>query len=339
MIDDFPDFEADIALAENNFPKSEKLPEAEEAEPESNLGLFPDISNEVYHAGRGISSSELKYAVKAMALYQAYKNGVVSFAESEAMRLGTAVHKMVLEAYDFGNEIVIGPKFGATKIEKEAKKAFYEENKGMTIITADQYEKCRGMTDSLLSLPEVDKIFQSGDPELSGYYIDNGGDETFIDGSYRGTNMLCKYRPDWRNNWCLPDVKTTTDISKQAFMRTIHKFGYHISAAHYLEGDRILAGQKNRTADHAGIDWHDLPDDIYKKQSVFLAVESNPPYLATMYILDPESLQLGKEIRRIALNEIKKARDTNEYPLYNNGFSQSIGVPQFAFNDSIAKSI
>lgn len=317
---DFEDFDTEVSLAENNFPKTEKLPEVETAEPESNLGLFEGISNEDYHSGRGISSSSLKYATKAMALYQAYLNKTVSFEETEAMRLGTATHKMCLEAYDFGSEIIIGPKFGRKAADKEAKKEFYEEHEGKTIITADQYEHCSRMTESIMSFPLVDEIFNSGKPELSGYYVDNGGDETFLDGSYRGTNMLCKYRPDWRTDWCLADLKTTRDISKQAFSRTIHNLQYHISAAHYLEGDRILGGD---------------PD----KQFVFLCVEPEPPYLAMVYVLDEDSLQLGKEDRRQALNAIKLARDTKEYPLYNNGIAEKIGVPQYAHFDSVKAKV
>lgn len=317
---DFEEFDADVSIAEKNFPKKAEteLPPAREYG--HDLGLFQGISNNDYHSGPGISSSALKYAVKCPALYEAYMNKRVSFQESEAMRLGTAVHKLCLEAYDFGNEIAICRKFGHGASDQAEKAEFFSANRDKTIITPDQYDQCRWMTDSLMSLPDVHYIFKDGHPELSGYYIDEGGDETFMDSSHHGTRMLCKYRPDWRTDWCLADVKTTRDITASAFSRTINNLGYHISAAHYLEGDRTLKGSENQ-------------------QFVFLCVEPEPPYLAAMYVLDDKSLTLGKELRRKALADIKHGRNTGEYALYNGGMTQEIGVPEYAFYESTKNKI
>ena len=320
-MNDFPDFDIEVIQAEAGFPEP-SAPEPEPATEKYNraLGLFSGISNDDYHDGPGISSSELKYCIKAMALYEAYQRGAVSFEETEAMRLGTAVHKMTLEAYDFGNEIVVSRKFGRKASEQIEKAEFQKENKGKTIITPDQYENCCRMTDSLLALPNMHDIFKAGHPEQSGYYIDKGGDETFMPGSERGTGMLCKYRPDWRHSNLLLDIKTTRDISAPAFSRTIHNLNYHVSAAHYLEGDRIIKGTNHN-------------------QFIFACVEPEPPYLACMYRLDTASLQLGKEQRRGALTGIKHGRETKEYPLYNNGICEEIGVPQYAHYESIKAKI
>ena len=91
---EFPDFEAEIGEIEKTFVQAdpEQAPEPERYKVE--LGLHEGISNDEYHSGPGISSSSLKYAAKAMELYQAHKQGIVSFEETEAMRLGTAVHKL-----------------------------------------------------------------------------------------------------------------------------------------------------------------------------------------------------------------------------------------------------
>lgn len=272
--------------------------------PPHELGLFDGISNDDYHRGPGISSTSLKYATKAMKLYHAYVTGKVSFQETEAMRLGTAVHKLCLEALDFSNEIVVSKKFGRTKIEQAAKAEFYAANVGKTVIDSDQYDQCRFMCDSLMALPDIGDIFADGKPEQSGFYVDRSenGDST---------NMLCKYRPDFRTDWCLFDVKTTRDISDGKFSRTILDLGYHISAAHYLEGDRILKGTTHR-------------------QFIFGGVEPEPPYLACLYVLDDDSLQLGELKRRQALAGIRHGRDTEEWPEYNHGITTSIGVPGYA---------
>jgi exodeoxyribonuclease VIII len=332
---DFPldNFDDDIAIAEENINDNNhaglEIQQTNEThgvtglhsggEPEASgagkarqtheLGIFAGISNADYHSGPGISSTSLKYADKAMALYHAHMTGQVSFQETVAMRLGTAVHALTLEALDFGEQIAVSKKFGTGKKAKEEKAEFYEANPGKTIITADDYDKCRMMRDSLMALPEIGEVFATGAPEQSGFYIDKGED-----GRNNGTGMLCKYRPDWRNDWCILDVKSTTDISAEAFSRTIAKFGYHTSAAHYLEGDRITTGTNHR-------------------QFIFAAVESEPPYLAALYVLDEESLELGEYTRRKALNGIKAGRDTGEWPLYNHGITTPIGVPSWAHNE------
>lgn len=273
--------------------------------PSHELGLFEGISNQDYQTSAGISSTTVKYADKAMVLYHQVMQGNVPFKESEAMRLGTAVHKLTLEALDFSKEIAVSKKFGRKKADQEEKAEFYAEHQGMTIIDSDQYEKCRRMRDSLMSLPDVAIIFESGKPERSGYYIDKGRD---------GTGMLCKYRPDWRTDWCLFDIKSTTDISSGKFSRTVNDFGYHISAAHYLDGDKITTG-----TDHG--------------QFIFGCVESEPPFLAITYTLGAKSLEFGRWARRNALNGIKHGRDTGEWPLYNHGITTDIEVPSYAMYD------
>lgn len=280
---------------------------AGQADKRVQLGLHAGISNAEYHAGPGISSTSIKYANKAMRLYHAHITGEVKFKETEAMRLGTAVHACTLEAMSFGEQVIVSKKFGTSDKAKKEKAEFYAAHPGKTIITADDYDKCRNMRDSLLALPDVEYIFSTGAPEMSGYYVDR-------DQHGNRTNMLCKYRPDWRNDECILDIKSTNDITKEAFKRTINNFGYHISAAHYLEGDRITMGTNHR-------------------QFVFACVEPEPPYLAILYVLDEESLELGEWLRRKALKGIKHGRDSEQWPGYNDELTTTIGVPQYALND------
>jgi exodeoxyribonuclease VIII len=271
------------------------------------LGLKSGITNNDYHSSPGISSSQLKPALKSMELYHESYLGNVPFKETEAMRLGTAVHKLTLEALDFPNEIAVSKKFGRTNAAKEEKEEFYAANKGKTIITHEQYDKCRGMRDSLMGLNEIQYIFQDGEPELSGYYKDHAAVRN------ESTYMLCKYRPDWRTDWCIADVKSTTNVSADAFSKTINEFFYHLSAAHYLEGDRVLEGTDHR-------------------QFLFLCVEPEYPYEAAIYRLGQESLELGENLRRMVLPKIKQGRETKNWPRINDGISQEIEVPAYALN-------
>ena len=297
---EFDDFETEVKTAEIEV-KPKPIKETKFPLNDSGLmplGLHDGISNADYHKGKGISSSSLKDVLRCPAYYDARKKGIVKQEESDAMNLGTAVHKLVLEPDDFESEIVVSPNFSG-KGSVAAKAEFKSENKGKTIITADQMVKCNGMRDSIMSLPESLAIFNKGKAEQSGYYID------------KETGMLCKYRPDWRTDWSLFDIKTTRDASPQKFARTIVDLGYHISAAHYLAGDK-----ETSKTDH--------------EQFIFICVEPEPPYLAVPYVLSEKSLELGYFKRRQALDLIKFCRDNDEWPTYNAGVCQQIDVPNYA---------
>jgi hypothetical protein len=309
---DFNEIDFDMLTAENMFKEKEKAP-PKEAVIYDGLGMFGGITNAEYHRRAAIGSSELKPALKSMNLYNEIKAGRVPFEETEAMKLGTATHAAILEAYDFGVQIAVSKKFGRKTADREEKAEFYAANKDKTIINDEQYEHVRRMRDSLLNLEDVQSIMATGKPEVSGFYVDRGEHNN-------GTNMLCKFRPDWENEWCISDVKTTRDVSAYAFSRTIHELNYHVSAAHYLEGSKALTGQTHN-------------------QFIFLAVEPKPPYESAVYTLNAESLELGINLRRNALDAIKLGRKTNEWPLINNGVAQSIGVPHYALNDYRLKNI
>lgn len=321
----FDDFESDINTAEEIIDESnnERLriqaadssngnqdaaqcqPGAKadgEKRPTHELGLFDGISNDDYHRLPGLSSSNIKPALKSMNLYNETRCGRVPFHETDPMRLGTTVHALVLEPDDFKNQVAVSKKFGTNKAAKEEKAEFYANNEGMTIINADDYDTARYMADSLTSLSEVSEIMATGKPEQSGFYID------------RETNMLCKYRADWENEWCIADVKTCRDASGVKFGRTIDDLNYHVSGAHYLDGSRILTGQTHN-------------------QFIFMCVESSPPYEAAVYVLGDESLEAGMLLRRNALDSIKRCREADEWPLLNNGIAETIEIPGYALNN------
>ena len=272
------------------------------------LGLHSGISNDEYHRSPGISSSQLKPALTSMYRYNEAKCGRLPFKTTPAMGLGTAVHALVLEPDDFDNQIAVAPKFGRKKADLLDKEEFYAANIGKTIITEDQYSCAQHMRDSLLKLDDVQNIFKTGKAEQSGYYIDHK------------TNMLCRYRADWENDWCIADVKTTASVSPDEFSRSIAKYQYHLSAAHYLAGSKELTGQTHN--------WF-----------AFLTVESAAPYEAAVYLLDEESLEAGMELRRQALDSIKICKEDDSWPYINGGIAHTIGLPGYALNKLRLKKI
>jgi len=308
------DFDDDVGEFEKTLTHGDSdAAEAEAEAPENGytqeLGLFEGISNDEYHKSQGLSSTSIKPAIKSLNLFNEVMSGRVPRKQTRQMFLGGAVHALTLEAYDFGNQVAVSKKFGTKNVDKEEKAEFYAANEGKIVINTEDYERCRYMRDSLLNLEEVRDIFKTGKPEVSGYYIDKGEK-----GRNNGTGMLCRYRPDWENSWCMPDIKSTVDASKEAFRKTIEKFNYHVSAAHYLEGSRILTGQTHN--------WFPL-----------LCVEPEPPFEAAVYLLGPKSLAMGMQLRRQALDAINASRKADEWALLNDGIAEEIEIPDWSLKD------
>jgi len=271
------------------------------------LGLFEGITNEDYHSGPGISSSNVKDFKEAAELYRANDAGEVPRKESKVFDFGSAYHKIILEPDDFFDEFAISGKFDKrTKAGKAAFALFEIENQGKTIISQDDLDTIQRMRDVLVRHPAIvdHELFipGKGKPELSGYYTDPA------------TGLLCKYRPDWRTEWCIADLKTAASASDPAFNAQCRKFGYEISAAHYIEGDSILT-----ETDH--------------DQFIFAVQEKEPPYLVNVKVLGAKTLELGRYRRRQALNGIKDCMQTGEWPHFNSNIATILEYPNYCFSE------
>jgi hypothetical protein len=257
-------------------------------------GLMPGISNEVYHASPAIGSSRLKQVLKCPALYHAN----APFAPSKSMELGTVVHAIVLEPDTLQDVCVIAPKF-AGKGATAARAEFKANNEGRILLSSAEMAKAQAMASNVLALPDVGDILSAAQCEHSGWYDDPI------------TGLACRYRPDARTDWLIADLKTCQDASPAGFSRAIENFGYHISAAHYLTGEREVS-------------------EVDHETFCFVVVENTAPYLAASYILDAESLALGYWLRWKALKLIKECTESGTWPGYSNGQVSHIGVPPWS---------
>jgi exodeoxyribonuclease VIII len=193
-------------------------------------GLMPGISNEVYHATPAIGSSRLKQVLKCPALYHAN----APFTPSKSMELGTVVHAIVLEPDTLQDVAVIAPTFSG-KGSMAARAEFKAAHAGRIVMTAAEMAKAQAMASNVLALPDVGDVLDAAQREHSGWYNDPE------------TGLACKYRPDAATTWACLDLKTAADASPAGFSRAIENFGYHISAAHYLTGEREVSEVDHET--------------------------------------------------------------------------------------------
>ncbi len=191
-------------------------------------GIYYGISNENYHAGPGVSKSQLDDIANTPALYLWRKNAPVDTTKTKTLDLGTAFHCRVLEPEEFSNRFIVAPEFNRrTTAGKEEEKAFLMEcaSTGKTVITAEEGRKIELMYQSVMALPLGQWLVESaGHAESSIYWEDPE------------TGILCRCRPDKiipEFHWIM-DVKTTADI--QRFKTAYYDYRYHVQDAFYSDG-------------------------------------------------------------------------------------------------------
>ncbi|EJU5897680.1 exodeoxyribonuclease VIII [Salmonella enterica] len=199
-------------------------------------GIYYDIPNEAYHAGPGVSKSQLDDIADTPAIYLWRKNAPVDTEKTKSLDTGTAFHCRVLEPEEFSKRFIIAPEFNRrTSAGKEEEKTFLEEcaRTGRTVLTAEEGRKIELMYQSVMALPLGQWLVESaGYAESSVYWEDPE------------TGILCRCRPDKiipEFHWIM-DVKTTADI--QRFRAAYYDYRYHVQDAFYSDGYRAQFGER-----------------------------------------------------------------------------------------------
>lgn len=181
------------------------------------------------------------------------------------------------------------------------------ENEGMTVLSVETYEQLLGMAHSIASHPAANALLTGeGVAEASVYWTDEA------------TGELCRCRPDyWRRDGVLVDLKSTIDASPEGFAKSIANYRYHVQAPWYLEGAQA--------AHDAG---HGLEGYARPRAFAFVAVEKSHPFAVGVYVLDPDSLEIGAKLMRENLDTLAECKRTGVWPGYGDTLQQ-IGVPQY----------
>ncbi len=266
-------------------------------------GIYHDISNADYHAGDGVSKSQLDDIAINPAIFQWKKSAPIDTEKLAALDMGTALHCLLLEPEEFTSRFIEAPEFNRRTTDgKAAEKAFMEENKesGKTIMDAEQARKLKLMRDSAMAHPGAKLLLEAeGYCESSIYWND------------AETGELCRIRPDkfLTSRPMIIDVKKTADIAK--FPRSIEEYRYHVQEAMYCEGFKAQHGAAPAFA--------------------FLVVSETIDcgrYPVRLYLLDDEDHDVGYELFRRDLLTYHNCRSNNAWGL---GF-ETIQRPYWARN-------
>jgi exodeoxyribonuclease VIII len=234
-------------------------------------------SNDIYHSHDSISASGLK----TIAQYGIEYYLTQTHAESEAMKLGTAIHTAILEPDTFFDIYeVMTEKFDLrTKLGKAKKLEFDEKAKGKIVLQKDHYDVVKNLMKRLDTNSLAQKYIK-GEKELSHYL------------EYEG--MPVRVRPDVINHveGFIADIKKTRlTASDKDFTKTVRQFGYHIQAAFYMDM---------------------LEVDTFR----FIVCEDKAPYTIVVHALCDESIEKGRKAWRDAFKQWKNYKLTGQITSY-----------------------
>ena len=158
------------------------------------------------------------------------------------------------------------------------------------IIKTELWDRARRVRDGVFQNDDAALILGYGQAELSCW------------AEHEPTGQLLKCRADWYRDGVCFDLKTCACSSPSAFAKDCARFGYGLQAAHYYT---TLNGTR-------------LDCDLF----VFIAVETEPPYLCQVYEVDDTLMELACRRHEQALSDLKTCVDTDTWP----GYAESVST-------------
>ena len=277
-----------------------------------------------YHAAPGLSSTQLKCFVNLSPRHYQYRylDGCSHPHTSDAMLLGSLVHCMVLEPDKVSQryEVALVPEQCPDCLRTVEQMRDYCRKNGLMIcgtkadligriqahdhgvpiwdvmvsrqtdnhrqvIKAELWDTARRMCDAVFANPDACDLLKTGKPEVS------------VWADYEETGQLIKCRCDWlREDGVAVDLKTCACAAPAAFARDCAKFGYGLQEAHYRT---VLNGAQHRL-----------------DEFVFIAVESEPPWLCHVYLLNEVSRDLSQKRHRLAMQQLATCQQYDQWPGY-----------------------
>lgn len=209
-------------------------------------------------------------------------------AETDDMRLGTAVHSLVLG----GRKVV---SYEGRRDERTAAwKDFQAANNGAVILKPDQYERAEEMAFAVRNHPAASELL--GEPSL--LY------EQHIDWERNGV-PCCSRLDMWAKlaGW-ICDLKSCRSARPDLFERQAIKMGYHAQLDWYLDA-----------ADHS-VTSADL-GRIAPTRAFIIAVESKPPHDVTVWEATPSALEAGRRDCTAWFERYKVCESSSHWPGYS----------------------
>lgn len=252
-------------------------------------GIYAGISNADYHANPALGSTSLKTLATRTPAHYRHDKAHPKF--SDAFTLGTAAHSLILED-DLSGIVVVTADNWLTKSAKELKAMALAD--GKQPLLSKEFDQVMAMREAVKQHPLARAAFTGHEAEQSVFWEEDG--------------LMLKCRPDAWQPGVLVDLKSTLDANPSEFGKIAAKFGYHQSAAHYIDGVKAATGEE-------------LP---FK----FVLVEKTAPYFVSVVELDIEAINIGRALNDRAKRIYRECVESNTWPGYPN--ADLISLPMWA---------
>jgi exodeoxyribonuclease VIII len=200
---------------------------------------------------------------------------------------------------------------------RDVKAEWLANNGHRNVLEPEEWDQLHNMRDAVMAHPAARALLSvEGRAEQSVYWRDPK------------TGELCRCRPDfWRADGVVVDLKTTEDASPEGFAKSVANWRYHVQHPYYLDGVNTALQHGAKPA------W--LKADA-AKAFVFLAVEKTACVVGgvakgvAVYVLDEESVALGRALYRNALDQYAACNSSGVWPGYGEKI-QPLKVPGYEF--------
>jgi len=289
--------------------------------PISKPGWVSGIPIEKYHSagicnGPAVSSSNLRrcwtHSPAHMNAQWCENPKAEPKPSTRAMILGQAAHHLFLGEDGFSTKFIAQPpeypdkKTGLKKPWHNGAdfcKDWNARQGDKIIVTLDELQSIIAMSQSLASVPLVQRGLLSGYVETSGFFKDGE------------TGLWIKVRPDVipTDSGDFADLKTASEVITPALMSSIRTYAYHMQGALIWEVCEML-GQ---------------PFESF----TLMFIETANPYCARTVPMTDKALSFGRQQNRLMLRQIKGCMDINRFPGPGEDDLQSISLS----NDEFAR--
>lgn len=222
------------------------------------------MSQKEYRAAEGISRSELFHIEKSP---MHFKYALEHPTDSPSLAFGRALHKMILEPEDFGNDyFVVGEINRRTKAGREEYEALQAHalRNDMELVSFEDVLIIKEMCKALAKYPKA-MCLLTGEHEKNFFWTDPI------------TGEKCKCRPDcltvYNGKKCIVDYKSTN--SCRGFEKSCEKYGYKFQAGMYTEGL--------------------FQNTLEEYDFWFVVQEKMPPYAVDVFHCDPQFVIEGRD--------------------------------------------
>lgn len=261
-------------------------------------GFYPGVKEAEYRAWDAMNFSNLKH-IRVSPAHLKEHIDTPPEPPSDEMRLGSAVHCLVLTPELFDDDFAVMPKVDRrTKDGKALWAEFVKKSTGKTIIDAEQYVTAQACARSVLTHPVASGLLANcADREAAVVWTDPD------------TGILCKGKIDGLNREAgtLIDLKTAANASPAEFQRVIANREYHTQAGMYGAGLEAVG--------------HPV------SESYLIAVETKAPFPCVVYRLTPETAEIGRMEASRLLRVYGICMKANKWPGYSDHAVVDISIP------------